>query len=81
VPSERVFLLMNYIHSKLRNRLTAIKVNRLQYIYINERTLRKIARTMPTEEELIGVEDQWLKKQGSMLEARERDEEETEITL
>ncbi len=81
VPSERVFLLMNYIHSKLWNRLTAIKVNRLQYIYINERTLRKIARTMPTEEELIGVEDQWLKEQGSMLEARERDEEETEITL
>jgi len=36
---------------------------------------------MPTEEELIGVEDQWLEEQGSMLEARERDEEETEITL
>jgi hypothetical protein len=34
-----------------------------------------------TEKELIGVEDQWLKEQSSMLEARERDEEETEITL
>ena len=36
---------------------------------------------MPTEEKLIGVEDQWLKEQSSMLKARERDEEETEITL
>ncbi len=60
---------MNYIHSKLRNRLTTTKVNRLQYIYINERTLRKIARTMFTEEKLIEVEDQWLKEQSLMLEA------------
>ena len=44
-------------------------------------TLRKIAQTMPTEEELIGVEDQWLEEQDSMLKARERDGEETEITL
>jgi hypothetical protein len=36
---------------------------------------------MPTEEEFIGVEDQWLKEQSSVLEARERDEKETEITL
>jgi hypothetical protein len=62
-------ILMNYIHSKLRNRLTTTKVNRLQYIYINERTLRKIARTMFTEEKLIEVEDQWLKEQSLMLEA------------
>jgi len=60
---------MNYIHSKLRNRLTTTKVNRLQYIYINERTLRKIARTMFTEEKLIEVEDQWLKEQSLMLKA------------
>ncbi len=45
-----------------------------------ERTLRKIAQTMPTEEELIGVEDQWLEEHSSMLGARERDGEETEIT-
>ncbi len=35
---------------------------------------------MPTEEELIGVEDQWLEEQSSMLGVRERDGEETEIT-
>jgi hypothetical protein len=46
-----------------------------------ERTLRKIAQTMPTEEKLIEVEDQWLKEQSSMLGARERDEEKAEITL
>ncbi len=36
---------------------------------------------MSTEEKLIEVEDQWLKKQDSMLKAQERDEEETKITL
>ncbi len=36
---------------------------------------------MFTEEKLIEVEDQWLKEQSLMLEAWERDEEETEITL
>ncbi len=54
---------------------------RERVVKCRERTLRKIAQAMPTEEELIGIEDQWLKEQSSMLEARERDGEETEITL
>ena len=54
---------------------------RERVVKCRERTLRKIAQTMPTEEELIGVEDQWLEEQDSMLKARERDGEETEITL
>jgi hypothetical protein len=54
---------------------------RERVVECRERTVRKIAQTMPTEEELIGVEDQWLEEQSSMLGARERDEEETEITL
>ena len=52
---------------------------RERVVKCRERT-RKIAQTMPTEEELIGVEDQWLEEQSSMLGVRERDGEETEIT-
>ena len=54
---------------------------RERVVKCRERTLRKIAQAMFTEEKLIEVEDQWLKKKSSMLKARERDEEETEITL
>jgi hypothetical protein len=53
---------------------------RERVVKCRERTLRKIAQTMPTEK-LIGIEDQGLEEQSSMLEARERDGEETEITL
>ncbi len=35
---------------------------REKVVKCRERTLRKIAQTMPTEEELIEVEDQWLKR-------------------
>jgi len=33
---------------------------RERVVKCRERTLRKIAQTMPTEEKLIGVKDQWL---------------------
>src|SRR5437588_6157366 len=39
VPLERAFSTMNYIHSKIWNRLSAERANKLQYIYINSRTL------------------------------------------
>jgi len=58
-----------------------ISGRRERVVKCRERTLRKIAQTMPTEEKLIAVEDQWLKEQSSMLKARERYEEETEITI
>jgi len=54
---------------------------RERVVKCRERTLRKIAQAMSTEKKLIGVEDQWLKEQSSMLKAREKDGEETEITL
>jgi hypothetical protein len=44
VTSERAFSILNLIHTKTRNRLKPERVNKLQYIYINERAL---ARDLP----------------------------------
>ena len=52
---------------------STVSERRERVVKCRERTLRKIAQTMPTEEKLIGVEDQWLEEQSSMLGARERD--------
>ena len=42
VPSERVWLSMNYIHSKTQNKLLLDKVNKLLFIYINSRVLEHL---------------------------------------
>ena len=42
VPSERAFSILNLVHTKLRNRLSNGRVDKLQYIYINERVLQRI---------------------------------------
>ena len=41
VPSERAFSTMNFLHSKLRNRLSHENIDILLFIYINARSLRK----------------------------------------
>jgi hAT family C-terminal dimerisation region len=41
VPSERVFSAMKILHSKTRNRLTEDRVDKLLFIQINLRTLRR----------------------------------------
>ena len=58
-----------------------ISERRERVVKCYERTLQKITQTMFTEEKLIKIEDQWLKKQSLMLKVRERDEEETKITI
>lgn len=57
VPSERVFSAMNYIHSKTRNRLSPQRANKLQYIYMNSRTLVKQNSLEPTTEQLLALEE------------------------
>jgi hypothetical protein len=57
VPSERAWSSMNYIHSKTRNSLSLKTVDKLQFIYINYRTLRKLHIKEPTDEELLVIED------------------------
>jgi len=64
VPSERAFSTMNYIHSKIRNRLSAERANKLQYIYINSRTLLNQRQYEPTEHDLLQLEAEYRSFQG-----------------
>jgi hypothetical protein len=64
VPSERAFSTMNYIHSKLRNRLSVERADKLQYIYMNSRALDKINHHSKhlevTEADLIALENKYM---------------------
>jgi hypothetical protein len=48
---------MNYIHSKIRNRLSVENADMLQYIFINSRVLEKQILTQPTADELLAMEE------------------------
>jgi hypothetical protein len=48
---------MNYIHSKIQNRLSVERANKLQYIFMNSRTLAKQSIREPTTEELLEMEE------------------------
>ena len=41
VPCERAFSALNLLHTKTRNALTPERVNKLLYVQINSRTLRR----------------------------------------
>ena len=41
VASKRAFSSMNFLYSNNRNRLQPERVNKLLYIYVNQRTLRR----------------------------------------
>ena len=53
---------MNFIHTKLCNRLIPERVQKLQYIYINQRTIRKMGTQTLSDEELLELEDSWLEE-------------------
>jgi hypothetical protein len=57
VPSERAWSTMNFIHTKQRNRLAVNTLNKLMFIYINQRSLRKHAIPELDEDELLRLED------------------------
>jgi hypothetical protein len=57
VPSEQAFSAINYIHSKTRNRLSPERAIKLQYIYMNSRTLAKQNSLAPTTEQLLALEE------------------------
>jgi len=48
---------MNYIHSKSQNSLSAKVVDKLLFIYINIRALRKLNNYEPSDDELLAMED------------------------
>jgi hypothetical protein len=64
VPSEQAFSTINYIHSKTQNRLLPERANKLQYIYMNSRTLARQNILEPTIEELLEMEELYRGFQG-----------------
>jgi hypothetical protein len=54
VPSERVFSAMKLLHSKTRNRLSEDRVDKLLFIQINTRTLRRRPKVRTRDEETDG---------------------------
>lgn len=65
VPSERSFSTLKLLHNKLRNRLLPERVDRLQYVYINERVLDRVLAgnqvSGEDDEDLVELEDALLK--------------------
>lgn len=63
VPSERAFSIQNLVHTKARNLLSTLRVDKLQYIHINQHIIRRTcsaAKSIPiayTEDELVALED------------------------
>jgi hypothetical protein len=64
VPSEQAFSTMNYINSKIRNRLSTNSANKLQYIYMNSQVLEKQLFHQPTDDELLELEAEYIRLQG-----------------
>jgi hypothetical protein len=54
VPSERAFSIQNLLLNKLRNRLSTERVDKLQYIYINQRVLNNVKWPLQQQEETQG---------------------------
>ncbi|KAK2926714.1 Ribonuclease H-like superfamily [Fusarium oxysporum f. sp. vasinfectum] len=48
VPSERSFSSINFLHNKIRNRLTVTSTNKLTFIYMNSRVLRRLETAQET---------------------------------
>jgi hypothetical protein len=63
VASERAFLAMNLIHSKLRNRLGVEKANKLIFIYMNQRVLDRNSDIFVSDPVEKSSEDQVLLKE------------------
>jgi hypothetical protein len=52
VPCERAFSALNQLHTKTRNALTPERVDKLLYIQINSRTLKRdaLVKVLPEDE-------------------------------
>ncbi len=72
VPSERAFSIQNLVHTKARNALSTIRVDKLQFIHINGNILCR--RSNPTsktpisysEDDLVAMEDILLGEEASL---------------
>jgi len=71
VPCERAFSAQNHIHTKECNALDPERVNKLTYVYMNYRVLKKGARSpfSMSEEEEVELEDAILNHTGAEVQA------------
>jgi hAT family C-terminal dimerisation region len=60
VVSERAWSAMNFIHSKSRNSLLVDTVDKLIFIYMNYRALRKLKEDELSDDELLAVEGRFM---------------------
>lgn len=67
MSSKKFFFTMNFIHNKMRNLLISQRVNKLQYIYINERTLKKQVEMLITKAKLLNLINTWIMKQQNII--------------
>ncbi len=68
---------MNFLNTNLRNCFIPGRVNKLQYIYINRKTIKKIGVYELAELDLLELEDNWVEKsQTTVLEGKNDGEEE-----
>lgn len=60
VPSERAFSAQNFIHNKTRNRLSQEKTDKLAFIYMNAKALRRDRKSFHslTAQEIEDLEDE-----------------------
>ena len=80
VPSKRSFWTMNYIQNARRNRLKPEKTDKLAFIYMNSRVLKRIASDQPlkslnnlTDKEIDELEQQIFSKMMANLGAKAAD--------
>ena len=69
---------MNYLHTKSRNKMRVEITDKLQFIYINTRTLERLRNKVPdkevelSDEQLIDLEDASIDAAASILGKRKR---------
>ena len=51
----------------MRNFLISQRINKLQYIYINERTLKKQVEMFMTKTKLLNLKNTWIMKQQNII--------------
>jgi hAT family C-terminal dimerisation region len=83
VPCERAFSALNFLYIKTRNALTPERVNKLLYIQINSRTLRRdgLVEKLPEDEDEDEEDDLMVNGEEDAIFARPANTKEALLTL
>jgi hypothetical protein len=57
VPSQRSFSATNYLHCKLQNRLSLLSTDKVTFIYMNSRMLKRLKTVKDNPAELMVVKN------------------------